>query len=89
MDSLNRYLGGQMDHEQGAHNETAKLYANALDRFSTACFVSGVLVPFSALMLGQEYKVPIEAFYAGAGVWTTVGFGFHFLARGIISTVRD
>ena len=72
-----------------AHNETAKLIASAYDRFSTACLVSGALVPFSALMLGQEYKVPIEGFWAGAGVWTVVGIGFHFLARGIISTVRD
>jgi hypothetical protein len=34
------------------HNERTKLFANALDRASTACFTVGVLSPIVAALYG-------------------------------------
>jgi hypothetical protein len=66
-----------------------KLIANALDRASTACFVSGIFVPVAAAMIGQPIAVPTEAFFASFTLWMVCGAILHVEAQRVIATVRE
>jgi hypothetical protein len=69
-------------------NEETKLFANALDRLSTACFSVGVLAPVAG------------AYFSPPGA-TSVGFGWccvayliagaiiHMLARRVVRGLRS
>jgi hypothetical protein len=70
------------------HNERAKLIANALDRASTACFTTGILVPTAAAILGQS-TVALDYLCAAVGFWAVPGTILHIEARRAITTLRE
>jgi len=70
------------------HNERAKLVANALDRASTGCFVTGILVPTASVMLGQS-PVPLDNLGVAIGAWAIWGVILHVEARRAIATVME
>jgi hypothetical protein len=72
-----------------AHNERAKLIANALDRGSTGCFAAGIFAPVAGALLGQPVAVPLDVFLAAFIIWLICGVILHVEARRVIATVRD
>lgn len=63
-------------------NERTKLFANALDRASTACFAVGILAPLSGLTQGQLHFAPPAAI-AIAG-WFAAAVVLHYAARRVL-----
>jgi hypothetical protein len=69
-------------------NEQTKLFANALDRLSTACFTVGVLAPVAGALLNLTGTSP-----AGFG-WCCVAYLIaggiiHLLARRVLRGLRE
>jgi hypothetical protein len=71
------------------HNERAKLIANALDRASTGCFATGLIVPVGATMLGQPLAVSLDTFVVSFACWIFVGIILHIEAQRVINTMRE
>ena len=71
------------------HNERAKLVANALDRASTGCFATGILVPTAGVMLGQPLSMPFEVFFKALPCWLFATIVLHIEARRVIETLRE
>jgi hypothetical protein len=59
-----------------------------LDRASTGCFATGVLVPAAGAMLGNT-TVPIDHFFIALACWIAAGGALHFEARRVIASMRD
>jgi hypothetical protein len=70
------------------HNERAKLFANALDRASTGCLGTGILVPTAAVMFGQS-TVPLDYLAVAVVFWATIGVILHVEARRVVATMME
>ena len=69
-------------------NERTKLVANAIDRASTGCFVAGVFVPLSILMLGQS-KSEGGTFIVALVCWALAGVVLHIEARRVLRALQE
>ncbi len=63
-------------------NETTKLFANWLDRASTASMTLGVIAPLAAAMFGfPSPPGSVASLLIGVGFWFSTAVGLHVLAR--------
>jgi hypothetical protein len=71
-------------------NERAKLFANALDRSSTACVTVGVLAPAAASLYGVGQQAPNSAnlIVAGTFLWLGAAIVLHIFARVILGSLK-
>jgi hypothetical protein len=62
--------------------EQTKLFANALDRASTACLAIGVLTPMGALFFGQPAGIvaPLPPIRLGIVTWLVCAWLLHMAA---------
>jgi len=66
-------------------NERTKLFANALDRASTACVAVGILAPVATLLSGAAAAHPRPLPLLGSfSAWTLAALALHLLARRIL-----
>jgi hypothetical protein len=70
------------------YNERAKLVANALDRASTGCFITGVVGPTGTLMLNHT-DIPKESFVVVLVLWVLAAVVLHIEARRWIDTLLE
>lgn len=68
-------------------NERTKLFANALDRASTACLAVGIFAPLSGLSRGDAF-FSIAASVAIVG-WFTAAVMLHYAARHVLGGLRQ
>lgn len=63
--------------------EQTKLFANALDRASTACLAIGVLTPMGALFFGQPpgIRTPLPPIRLGIVTWLVCAWILHMAAQ--------
>lgn len=62
--------------------EKRKLFANALDRASTACLTAGVVAPLAAATyFPPETTVPSWVLTIGAFCWLSAAIALHLFAR--------
>ncbi len=74
------------------HNEQTKLFANALDRASTACLTVGVATPLIAFIynIGQlRENVPVWWIVAGTFIWFSTAIALHLLARRVLKGLKS
>jgi hypothetical protein len=71
------------------HNERAKLIANALDRASTACLATGVIVPAGAAMLGLNSSVDVGTLMVAVVCWLVAAAVLHFEAQRVLRRLRE
>jgi hypothetical protein len=66
-------------------NERTKLFANALDRASTACIAVGILAPVATLLSGAGVPNPRAIPLLGSfSAWTLTALSLHLLARRVL-----
>ena len=70
-------------------NERAKLFANALDRASTACFAAGVIVPIAAAMLASNSTIDLGKLIVDVVAWLLATAVLHFEARRALNWLRE
>jgi hypothetical protein len=68
-------------------NERTRLFANALDRASTACLAVGIFAPLSGLVQTQFRFSPAAA-VAIAG-WFSAAIVLHYAARRVLGGLRQ
>lgn len=67
------------------HNERTKLFANALDRASTACVTVGVFAPMAAAFYNFSGSViPLKIIVIGATAWILAALVLHLGARRVL-----
>ncbi|WP_047509614.1 MULTISPECIES: hypothetical protein [unclassified Rhizobium] len=66
-----------------AYNEQTKLFANALDRASTACFTVGIVTPIAGALYGiGNFSQLSRLWLAGyLCAWLSVAVLLHYIAR--------
>jgi hypothetical protein len=70
-------------------NERTKLFANALDRASTACLTVGVFAPIAAAIYTSTGTVPATAtFVIGAVCWIFASVVLHLSARYVLRRLQ-
>jgi hypothetical protein len=69
------------------HNERVKLVANAFDRASTGCFVTGIIAPTTAAMIDPS-KVALGLLITVTVSWLLAGGVLHYEARRAIAALR-
>jgi hypothetical protein len=70
-------------------NEQAKLLANALDRASTTCLATGVLVPVTTFMLALKPAVDLKTLVVPVVTWLLATLALHIEAERVIRTLRE
>lgn len=63
------------------HNERTKLFANALDRASTALLSIGILGPIVTSVRGLGLDMRWDRLIAASVIWIIVAIGLHLVAR--------
>lgn len=73
-------------------NERTRLFANALDRASTACFTVGVATPLAGYLYGVlSFGEPVSRTWlmlTGAG-WLAITIALHLWARRILKGLKS
>jgi hypothetical protein len=70
-------------------NERTKLFANALDRLSTAFVTVGVLAPLAASIYNIGTPTPNVLFFAGfVIIWLSCAIALHLGARTVLKGLR-
>jgi hypothetical protein len=64
-------------------NERTKLFANAIDRISTASLTVGVLAPGAAVFY-STVAVPMGVLVSGSAFWIFVAVALHLFARRVL-----
>ena len=70
--------------------EQIKLFANACDRLSTACFTVGLLTPIAGYIYdvsGFRSSIGLWHLLGGLTCWIIVGIGLHLLARRALNRI--
>ena len=70
------------------HNESAKLFANSMDRVSTACVVTAFIAPVSAAMFGQNLPITREAYISALIFWSLCALILHLVAQTVVDTLK-
>ena len=81
-------LGAKMDEVE---REQTKLFANALDRASTACLAVGVLTPISAVFFAAPgySSTPIWIIEFGVGAWMLCTLALHSMAMRALRGLQE
>ena len=71
--------------------EQTKLFANALDRASTACLAVGVLTPLSAVFFAMPgySTTPIWIIEFGVGAWVLCTLALHSMAMRALRGLQE
>ena len=71
------------------HNERTKLFANALDRASTACLTVGVLAPVAAALYASTGSIiSVWTFVVGAVFWIFAAVMLHISASYVLRRLQ-
>jgi multisubunit Na+/H+ antiporter MnhG subunit len=74
------------------HNEQTKLYANALDRASTALLTVGIVTPIAGFLYyvaGFGASIGVWRLAASVIGWISASVALHYLARRVLKGLRS
>jgi hypothetical protein len=74
------------------HNERTKLYANALDRASTALLTVGIITPVAGYLYniaGFGASIGVWRLAASVAGWILASVALHYLARPVLRGLRS
>jgi hypothetical protein len=69
-------------------NEKGKYIANALDRASTGCVITGIFVPVAGKMFGQ-LQIDLDYLVAAVVLWAVSGAILHIEGRRVLDGLQE